>query len=102
MTENSISQFHTTIGEDKEEPLFEVAAFLDEVINGEDSTFRTENASNFDFERKNVVERTGRNIHVQLQLLEVRHGKYDDDDDTGGATLMVFRFRFDPKRAPAV
>lgn len=97
MAKNLVSQIQTTIGEDKEEALFEADASLDEVISGEDSTFRTENASSSDFERRNVVERTGGNVHIQLQLLEVRHGKYGDDDDSGEATLMVFRFRFDPQ-----
>lgn len=97
MSETSASRIYTTTGEDGVEPLLEIHTSLDEVISGEDSTFRTENASNFDFERKNVVDRTGGNVHIQLQLLEVRHGNYDDDGDE--ATLMVFRFRFDPQKA---
>lgn len=99
MAENSTLRFQTRIGENEEQPLFEVDTPLDEVINGEDSTFRTENASSSDFERKNVVERTGGNVHIQLQLLDVRHGKYDDDDESGEATLLVFRFRFDPQKS---
>lgn len=99
MAENFVSRTQTTMGEDKEEALFEADASLDEVISGEDSTFRTENASSSDFERRNVVERTGGNVHIQLQLLEVRHGKYGDDDNSGEATLMVFRFRFDPQNS---
>lgn len=97
MSQTFASRIHTTVGEDKEEPLLEIHTSLDEVISGEDSTFRTENASSFDFERENVVDRRGGNIHIQLQLLEVRHGNYDGDGDE--ATLMVFRFRFDPQKA---
>lgn len=97
MSETLASRIYPTTGEDREEPLLEIHTSLDEVISGEDSTFRTENTSNFDFERKNVVDRTGGNVHIQLQLLEVRHGNYDGDGDE--ATLMVFRFRFHPQKA---
>lgn len=98
MAENSAQRLQNVTSESKEEPLIEVVASLDEVISGEDSTFRTENASSSDLERRSVVERTGGNIHIQLQLLDVRHGKYDDDDSSE-ATLMVFRFRFDPQKS---
>lgn len=99
MAENSAQRFQAATGENKEEPLIDIDASLDEVISGEDSTFRTENASISDLERVSVVERTGGNIHIQLQLLDVRHGKYEEDHTSGEATLMVFRFRFDPQKS---
>ncbi|KAJ4244399.1 hypothetical protein NW762_014527 [Fusarium torreyae] len=80
-----------------DEPLFVVEGALgDRIVGGEDSTYRTENASLSDWERQNVIERTRGQIHTRAELLEVTHGTYDEDGDE--ATLMVFRFRFDPQK----
>ncbi|EEU37840.1 uncharacterized protein NECHADRAFT_98072 [Fusarium vanettenii 77-13-4] len=61
-----------------------------------EDTFRTENASSQDWERRNVIERTRGSIHTRVELLEVTHGTLDEYGDE--ATLMVFRFRFDPQK----
>ncbi|KAK4062379.1 hypothetical protein Trihar35433_9200 [Trichoderma harzianum] len=81
---------------DDDEPLLALETPLHDIITGEDDTFRTENASLNDWERRNVIERTRGNIHVRVDLMEVIHGTYDNDGDE--ATLMVFRFRFDPQK----
>lgn len=81
---------------DDDEPLLALETPLHDTIIGEDDTFRTENASVNDWERRNVMERTRGNIHVRVDLMEVIHGTYDSDGDE--ATLMVFRFRFDPQK----
>ncbi|KKP06333.1 hypothetical protein THAR02_01578 [Trichoderma harzianum] len=81
---------------DDNEPLLALETPLHDIITGEDDTFRTENASVNDWERRNVIERTRGNIHVRVDLMEVIHGTYDDNGDE--ATLMVFRFRFDPQK----
>ncbi|KAL4722193.1 hypothetical protein ACLX1H_010969 [Fusarium chlamydosporum] len=69
----------------------------DVLIGSEDSTYRTQNASASDWERRNVIERTSGQIHTRVELLEVNHGTYDEDSEEE-ATLVVFRFRFDPQK----
>lgn len=86
------AQESTQTGEDK--PLLELPIPLSYVVEGEDDTFRTQNGHNFDFERHNVIQRMGGNIHSQVSLLEVKHGTYDENGDE--ATLLVFGFRFEP------
>jgi hypothetical protein len=73
-------------------PLFPVAP--DEDDNG----FRVENTSLEDWQREAVIERTGA-IDIWCDLLGVLHGWYGEESDDGPfATLMVFRFRFDPQK----
>ncbi|RSM06188.1 hypothetical protein CEP52_005864 [Fusarium oligoseptatum] len=79
-----------------DEPALVFEEPLGDIVVGEDSTFRTENASSEDWERRNVIERTRGSIHTRVELLEVTHGTLDEDGDE--ATLMVFRFRFDPQK----
>ncbi|KAL7935739.1 hypothetical protein V8C35DRAFT_298131 [Trichoderma chlorosporum] len=82
--------------QEDDEPLLALETPLGDIIIGEDDTFRTQNASINDWERRNVIERTRGNVHVRVELMEVIHGTYDSDGD--GATLLVFRFRFDPQK----
>ena len=82
--------------DDGDEPLFVIEPAMDDVIMGEDDTFRTQNASIDDWERRNVIERKQGNIHTRVDLMDVLHGTYDADGDP--ATLLVFRFRFDPQK----
>ncbi|KAL2694937.1 hypothetical protein Neosp_001526 [[Neocosmospora] mangrovei] len=79
-----------------DEPALVLEEPLQDIVVGEDSTFRTENASSHDWERRNVIERTRGSIHTRVELLEVTHGTLDEYGDE--ATLMVFRFRFDPQK----
>ncbi|KAM0256053.1 hypothetical protein ACHAQJ_005252 [Trichoderma viride] len=95
MTELRHEAFSMLI-EDEDEPLLALETPLQDAIVGEEDTFRTENASINDWERRNVIERTQGSIHARVDLMEVIHGTYDDDGDE--ATLMVFRFRFDPQK----
>ncbi|KAI8191103.1 hypothetical protein KHU50_000306 [Colletotrichum sp. SAR 10_65] len=81
------------------EPLASLDLPMSDIVIGEESTFRTENESREDWERRRVIERTQGNIHTYVDLLEVRHGKYDNEDDGDEATMLVFRFRFDPQKA---
>lgn len=83
--------------EDTDMSLLVLEVPLDEKVVGDDDTFRTQNASANDWERRNVIERTRGNIHTRIELLDVIHGTYDNDG--GEATLMVFRFRFDPQKS---
>lgn len=85
----------TTIEEEEDEPLLGLDVALGEAIVGEDDTFRTQNASLEDWERRNVIERTRGNIHTRVELIDVAHGTLEDGDNS---TLMVFRFRFDPQK----
>ena len=81
--------------EDDGEPLLSLEIDLDNVIINKEDTFRTQNASINDWERRNVIERTRGNIHTHIDLMEVSHGTSMDGNE---ATLMVFRFRFDPQK----
>ncbi|KAK2055745.1 hypothetical protein LY76DRAFT_595761 [Colletotrichum caudatum] len=81
---------------DDDKPLATFEMLLSDVVIGEDSTFRTQNLSIDDWERRNIIERTQGNIHIRVELMDVEHGTYDDTGDE--ATLMVFRFRFDPQK----
>ncbi|KAM0419065.1 hypothetical protein ACHAPT_012004 [Fusarium lateritium] len=83
--------------EQGDESLLVLDEALQDIVVGEDSTFRTENASPNDWERRNVIERTRGSIHTRVELLEVTHGTLDDDGDE--ATLIVLRFRFDPQKS---
>ena len=82
--------------DDGDEPLFAIEPRLEDAIRGEGDTFRTQNDSIDDWERHKVIERTQGNIHTRVDLMDVLHGKYDGDG--GEATLLVFRFRFDPQK----
>lgn len=82
---------------DNDEPALVLEEPLQDMVVGEDSTFRTENASSQDWERRNVIERTRGSIHTHVELLEVTHGTLDEDGDK--ATLMVFRFCSDPQKS---
>lgn len=79
-----------------EEPLLILDASLDEAIVGDDDTFRTQNNSIDDWERRTVIQRTRGNIHTRVDLMDIIHGIYDNDG--GEATLIIFRFRFDPQK----
>lgn len=92
-TEKSQSCFVDT----DDEPLLVSDVLLEDVIEGEDDTFRTQNTSMTDFERRNVIERTGGDVHTRVVLQEVTHGTYDEDEDGDEATMLVFCFRFDPQ-----
>ncbi|KAL7946912.1 hypothetical protein V8C42DRAFT_297802 [Trichoderma barbatum] len=81
---------------DDDEPLLALEIPLHDIITGEDDTFRTQNASMNDWERRNVIERTRGSIHIRVDLMEVTHGTYDSGGEE--ATLLVFRFRFDPQK----
>ncbi|KAF5542953.1 hypothetical protein FNAPI_9841 [Fusarium napiforme] len=80
-----------------DEPLLLLEIPLEDQVIGEDNTFRTQNASLSDWERRNVIERTSGGIHSRVEMLSVSHGSYNDGEDK--ATLMVFRFRFDPQKS---
>lgn len=72
-------------------------------ISGEenDGEFHTQNASNDDWERRNIIERTHDVIHIRCDLVEVVHGWLDQQtkNETGPyGTLVVFRFRFDAQK----
>ncbi|KAF5700246.1 ankyrin protein 1 [Fusarium globosum] len=79
------------------EPLLVFETPLEHQVIGEDDTVRTENASMSDWERRNIIERTSGSIHTRVELLSVIHGSYSEGGDK--ATLMVFRFRFDPQKS---
>lgn len=52
-------------------------------------------SSTKDWERHNIIERTGDAVHIYCDLLSVQHGNLGNDADGDDlATLMVFRFRF--------
>ncbi|KAG5783267.1 hypothetical protein H9Q73_003090 [Fusarium xylarioides] len=80
-----------------DEPLLVLETPLEHQVIGEDDTVRTENASISDWERRNIIERTSGSIHTRVELLSVSHGSYNEGGDK--ATLMVFRFRFDPQKS---
>ncbi|KUI59877.1 hypothetical protein VP1G_07121 [Cytospora mali] len=83
--------------QDSEDPLTSVPLELPYAGVGEG--LATRNASPTDWERHNVVERTKGTIHVYCELMDVQHGNLGNDpkgDDL--ASLMVFRFRFDPQK----
>lgn len=83
---------------DEEEPLgtFEVPLEL----SSEGDEFHTQNASPRDYERRNVIERTQGAVHIYCDLMDVKHGNLgaDETDEDDLATLLVFRFRFDPQK----
>lgn len=62
----STGEYAYTTPEETDEALFEVDVALGEAIVGEDDTFRTQNASLNDWERRNVIERTRGNIHTRV------------------------------------
>ncbi|KAF9772120.1 hypothetical protein IL306_010178 [Fusarium sp. DS 682] len=79
-----------------DEPLWVIEEPLEHMVMDEDDTFRTQNTSDTQWERRNIIERTSGSIHTRVELLSVSHGWYDEGGDK--ATLMVFRFRFDPQK----
>lgn len=80
--------------EGDDEPLLSVDVPLGDVVDKEDNTFRTENESKTDYERRNIIERNITGVHTRVELLGVKHGLLDENDE---GTLLVFRFRFDPQ-----
>ncbi|KAF5713778.1 ankyrin 1 [Fusarium mundagurra] len=80
-----------------DEPLLVFETPLEHQVIGEDDTVRTENASMSDWERRNIIQRTSGSIHTRVELLSVSHGSYNEGGDK--ATLMIFRFRFDPQKS---
>ncbi|GKT95990.1 hypothetical protein Ct61P_13840 [Colletotrichum tofieldiae] len=90
------------MNEGNDDPLTSLDVVMDDAVIGEDSTFRTQNTSSEDWERRRVIERIQGSIHTYVDLMDVCHGKYgdeDDEDDADEATLLVFRFRFDPQKS---
>lgn len=85
-------------GDMEDDPLLVSDVLLEDVTDGEDDTFRTQNTSLTDFERRNIIERAGADVHTRVILQEVTHGTYDESEDGDEATILVFRFRFDPQR----
>ncbi|ROW06292.1 hypothetical protein VPNG_08110 [Cytospora leucostoma] len=83
---------------DEEEPLSSLEVPLD--LSSEGDEFHTLNASPNDYERRNVIERTQGSVHIYCDLMDVKHGNLgtDEDNEVDLATLMVFRFRFDPQK----
>ena len=66
-------------------------------ISGDDNnTFRVRNKSLTDWERRIVVERLTKATEIRCLLLDVVHGRLSAKPDSPPATLMVFKFRFDP------
>ncbi|OQV00761.1 hypothetical protein CLAIMM_06219 [Cladophialophora immunda] len=81
---------------DGEEALrsFDVPLFIE---GDDENAFHTQNSSMSDYERANVIERTQGDIHTRCELLDVIHGTLDEVKKTP-ATLMIFKFRFDPQK----
>jgi hypothetical protein len=79
---------------DGEEALrsFDVPLFIE---GDDENAFHTQNASMSDYERANVIERKQGDIHTRCELLDVIHGTLDEAKNIP-ATLMIFKFRFDP------
>lgn len=68
----------------------------DMFISGDkDNTFRVKNKSLTDWERRIVLERLTKATEIRCHLLDVVHGTLSPKRDSGLATLMVFKFRFD-------
>ncbi|KAG6357002.1 hypothetical protein INS49_014878 [Diaporthe citri] len=82
-------------GAEVDEAVLSLDIGLEDVVSGEEDTFRTQNTSMTDFERRNIIERTGGNVHTRVELLDVTHGRLSDGDE---GTLMVLRFLFDPRK----
>ncbi|KAI3588895.1 hypothetical protein IWW34DRAFT_877808 [Fusarium oxysporum f. sp. albedinis] len=80
-----------------DEPLLAFDPPMEDQVIGEDDTFRTQNASLSDWERRNIIERTSGSIHTRVKLLSASHGSYNEGGEE--ATLLVFRFRFDPQKS---
>ncbi|GJC81095.1 hypothetical protein ColLi_03933 [Colletotrichum liriopes] len=90
------------MNEGNDDPLTSLDVVMGDAVIGEDSTFRTQNTSSEDWERRRVIERIQGSIHTYVDLMDVCHGRYgdeDDEDDADEATLLVFRFRFDPQKS---
>ncbi|TLS24928.1 hypothetical protein PpBr36_08863, partial [Pyricularia pennisetigena] len=83
-------------GQDSEEALSVFQVPL--APTGRGNEFRTQNISPEDWERRNVVERTQDAFHVYCDLMDVKHGTFGAAADMEFATLLVFRFRFDPQK----
>lgn len=83
---------------DFEEPLASLAVSLDPA--GEGDEFHTRNTSEEDWERRSVIHRTSDSVNVLCDLMNVQHGNLGGELDADDlATLMVFRFRFDPQKS---
>jgi hypothetical protein len=65
--------------------------------DNEDNGFHVTNTSLTDWQRESVIQRDGA-VDVRCDLVGVLHGWYGAKNDNGPfATLVVFRFRFDPQ-----
>ncbi|KAK6212247.1 hypothetical protein LQW54_005378 [Pestalotiopsis sp. IQ-011] len=84
------------ISEDSDRALSSFPVVLGTVGGGNE--FRTQNASPQDWERRNVIERTQDAIHIYCDLMDVKHGTLGPGGGGDLATLMLFRFRFDPQK----
>ncbi|OJJ78087.1 hypothetical protein ASPBRDRAFT_37299 [Aspergillus brasiliensis CBS 101740] len=76
--------------------LVDLDVFLRRYQAGDNSNgLRVQNASSDEWQRKNIIERTG-SIAIRASLVDVVHG-YMKEPRAGGpfATLLVFKFRFD-------
>lgn len=80
----------------EEEPIrsIEVPLFME---GHDEDAFHTENTSMTDYERRNVIERTKGAIHIRCDLMNVVHGSFDQESGDY-ATLVIFKFRFDPQK----
>lgn len=76
-----------------QKPLFSTQVHLNPVRGEHD--LRTRNSTESDWERHNVIERTGSSIDVYCELMDVKHGNIGSHAGSSDlATLMVYRFRF--------
>ncbi|PVH79899.1 hypothetical protein DL98DRAFT_515793 [Cadophora sp. DSE1049] len=79
-----------------EEPLLSLDVPL--FTEGDDeNAFHTQNSSMSDYERANVIQRIQGDIHTRCELIDVIHGSLNEAK-TSPATLMIFKFRFDPQK----
>lgn len=68
-------------------------------ITGDDeNTFRVKNKSLADWQRRMVIDRVEKALDIQCLLEDVVHGSFTEDGKLMPATLMVFKFRVDPKK----
>jgi hypothetical protein len=86
-------------GHGQEESLLSFAVPLVPVApDEEENGFRVQNTSLTDWQREAVIERKGA-IDIGCDLVGVLHGWYEEKSEDGPfATLLVFRFRFDPQK----
>ncbi|KAK6716967.1 hypothetical protein SNK05_000168 [Fusarium graminearum] len=63
----------------------------------EEAEFHIRNNATNPFQRSQVIQRTGRGVAIQCNLIDVVHGAISADSDYW-ATILVFQFRFDPEK----